>query len=944
MNFSSHSQSNPVRSRVLPILAALLLVLLVGLPRVSAQNTISTVAGGGPVNGPATGPYADIPGASSVVVDASGNTYVAVPAAQEVFKVDTAGNLSVFAGVGYSTTNPKQFDGQAATKGSLNFPNGLAIDATGNIYIADTANQLIRKVDTTGIMTTVAGVGTVCTPSTAPCGDGGAPTSAMFNNPYGVAVDTHSNLYIADSGDNRIRKISGGTISTIAGTGVACAKGTIACGDGKAATSALLNNPLGVTVDKGGNVVIADSGDHRIRVVIAGGVIDPLVGNGNICNIQSNTCGDGGKSQLAQLTTPWQIFVDATETLYIADAPENRIRKVTSNFIIGSVAGSGVAGFGGDGGAAKTALLDGPRGVFSDGAGKLYIADSGNQRIREVASNAINTTAGGGLGGDGSAATSGILGADHAVATDAAGDLYIADTANNRIRKVTPGNPPGNITTVVGTGSAGYSGDNNAATQATLNGPDGLALDASGNIYIADTLNGVVRFVNASSGNITTIAGNGQPCVSGSCGDGGQATQANITLPTTVALDGSGNIYIADFAANRVRMVNSAGVISTLVDGNGSICASPTAPCGDGGLAVNAQLNGPFGVAADTAGNVYIADQGDNRVRVVNAGVINAYAFTGAAGDTGDAGAAVAATFSSPQYLAVDAKSNVFINSSQYYVIRRVDAATASITTIAGHIGNPLLYGFGGDGTAANGSYINSFGMTINEATDDLYIADGGNNRVRHVTTTPGANLSSASVTFTTPEPIGVTSPPMSFTDKNTGSDDLIVSSTTVNGDFALVNNFPCTNGNLIAPALKCTFMVTFTPTGYGPRSGKVNINDNAYNYPTQIMYLNGNGPDFTLTASPNSLTIARGSQKTSALTMTPSAGYNQTIGLSCTGAPSGTTCSASPSSVGMDGVNAGTSTLTVSVGSSTAPGSYTLKVTGTSAINHSTNVALTVQ
>ena len=879
-----------------------------------------------------------------MVVDASGNTYIAVPAAQEVFKVDIAGNLSVFAGEGYSTTNPKQFDGQAATKGSLNFPNGLAIDAAGNIYIADTGNQLIRKVDTTGIMTTVAGVGTVCTPSTGACGDGGKATSAMFNSPFGVAVDTHSNLYIADSGDNRIRKISGGNISTIAGTGVPCAKPTTACGDGKTAVTALLNNPLGVTVDKGGNVVIADSGDHRVRAVLTTGIIDPLVGNGNVCNIQAGTCGDGGKAQVAQLTTPWQIYVDATETLYIADAPENRIRKVTQNFVIASVAGTGTAGFGGDGGAAKAALLDGPRGVFSDGAGKLYIADSGNQRIRNVVSNNINTIAGGGLGGDGSAATSGILGADHAVATDAAGDLYIADTANNRIRKVTPGNPPGNITTVVGTGSAGYSGDNQPATQATLNGPDGLALDASGNIYIADTLNGVVRLVNASSGNITTVAGNGQPCLSGNCGDGGPATQANLTQPTTVALDGSGNIYIADFAANRVRMVDSSGNISTLADANGSVCSSGTSPCGDGGPAVNAQLNGPFGVAADGAGNVYIADQGDNRVRVVNNGMINAYAFTGATGESGDAGPALTAAFSSPQYLSVDSHSNVFVSSAQYYVIRRVDSATASISTVAGHIGDPTQFGFGGDGAAATSSLINAFGTTINDTTDDLYIADGGNNRVRHVTANAGANLSSPSLTFTTPEPIGVKSDPLSFTDKDTGSDDLIISSTTVDGDFQLVNSLPCTNGNLIAPKLKCTFMVTFTPTGYGVRAGKVNINDNAYNYPTQIMYLTGYGPDFTLTAVPNALTIARGSQKTSALTMTPSAKFNQPITLTCTGAPAGTTCVPNPSTVQMDGTDPGTSTLTVTVGSSTNPGSYTLKVTGTSATTHSTNVALTVQ
>lgn len=943
MDSGSNLSAKPSKSFAL--VAAAFLLILCGLPATFAQNIISTVAGGGLVSGSATGPNADLPGPNSVAADASGNVFIAIPAAQEVLKVDTSGNLTVFAGMGYPTENPKQFDGQAATNGSLYGPAGVAVDASGNVYIADTVNQLIRKVNTSGIMTTIAGTGTICTSSTSPCGDGGKATSAMFNAPSAVAVDSSGNVYVADSGDNRIREIaaSTGLISTIAGSGVACANPTSACGDGKAATSAQLNYPLGVAVDRLGNIGIADTGDRRIRAIQAGKTtIFTYAGTGNPCNLQAG-CGDGGPASKATLTSPTQLAVDTLENLYIADGPENRIRKINSNGSISTLAGTGNQGFGGDGGVPKAATLDLPRGVAVSSNGNLYIADSGNQRIRSIVKNVINSLAGGGLGGDGSASTSAILGGDHAVAVDSAGNLYIADSANNRIREVSPGNPPGNITTIAGTGAAGYSGDGKAATQATLNSPYGLAIDASNNIYVADSLNAVVRLIS-TSGIITTIAGNGQACQSGSsCGDGGPATQANLSEPTAVALDSAGNLYISDYLGNRVRMVNPSGIISTVVDSSGMPCASPTQPCGDGGPATNAHLLGPFGLAVDSSNNLYVADEGDNRIRVVNtSGIINPYAFTGAVGDTGDAGSALTATFTAPQNLTMDARGNLFVASAAFYVIRRIDAPTGTMDTIAGHIGDPTQFGYGGDGNISTKSFLNNFGMVI-DPNDNLYVADGGNNRVRNIEIAANADLSAPSTNFTTPQPIGTTSPPMSFTNKDTGFDDLFISSVTVTGDFALVNNMPCAD-NLIAPGLKCTFQVTFTPQGYGLLTGKVEINDNAYNYPTQIMYLSGYGPDFTISASPNSLTIARGSQGTSTLTMTPSAGFNQPITLSCTGAPSGTTCSANPGTVTPDGTDPVMSTLTVNVGSSTSPGSYTLNVTGTSVTKHSTTVALTVQ
>ncbi len=709
-------------SKLFAFTATIVVLLLCGLSTAFAQNVISTVAGGASVNGAATGPDADLPGPSAVATDGVGNVYIAIPTAQEVLKVDTSGNLSVFAGMGYPTENPRQFDGQPATSGSLYGPSGLAVDASGNIYIADSINQLVRKVNTSGIMTTVAGNGTVCASSTSTCGDGGKATAAMFNAPSAVAVDAAGNLYIADSGDNRIREViaSTGIISTIAGSGVACANPTAACGDGKAATTAQLNYPLGVAVDRLGNIGIADTGDRRIRAIPTGKTtIFTYAGTGNPCNVQAG-CGDGGPASKATLSSPTQLAVDTLENLYVADGPENRIRKINSNASISTVVGTGNQGFGGDGGVPKAATLDLPRGVAVAASGNLYIADSGNQRVRAIVKNVVSSLAGGGLGGDGSASTSAILGGDRAVAVDSAGNLYIADTFNNRIRMVTPGNPPGNITTIAGTGLAGYTGDGQAATKATLNSPLGLTIDNSNNIYVADSLNGVVRLIN-SSGVITTIAGNGQPCQSGSsCGDGGQATEANLSEPTGLALDSAGNLYIADYLGNRVRMVNSSGVISTLVDSSGSPCASPTQPCGDGGPAVSAHLFGPFGLAVDSSNNIYIADEGDNRIRVVNSsGIINPYAFTGAVGDAGDAGSALTATFTAPQYLTIDARGNIYVGSAAFYVIRRIDAPTGTMDTIAGHIGDPTQFGYGGDGNISTKSYLNNFGLAI-DPNDNL--------------------------------------------------------------------------------------------------------------------------------------------------------------------------------------------------------------------------------
>jgi sugar lactone lactonase YvrE len=331
--------------------------------------------------------------------------------------------------------------------------------------------------------------------------------------------------------------------------------------------------------------------------------------------------GDNLSAAGSQLNNPYSVAVDAAGNFYIADSRNNRIRKVTPGGLITTVAGNGNPGYSGDNGPATAAELRWPSGVALDSAGNLYIADYGNSRIRMVtaATGIITTVAGNGTfgyNGDNIAATSAELGGPAGLRLDAAGNLYIADQFNNRIRKVTAAS--GIITTVAGNGygggtgdcGGGYNGDNIAASSAELYCPADVALDGAGNLYIADYGNHRIRMVAAATSIITTVAGNG---VYGFSGDGGPATSTQLFYPEGVALDAAGNLYIADSANYRLRMVTAATGIITTVAGNGTQGYS-----GDNGPANNAELDYPAAVVLDPAGNLYIADINNQRIRAVS--------------------------------------------------------------------------------------------------------------------------------------------------------------------------------------------------------------------------------------------------------------------------------------------------------------------------------------
>jgi sugar lactone lactonase YvrE len=326
--------------------------------------------------------------------------------------------------------------------------------------------------------------------------------------------------------------------------------------------------------------------------VSAAGIIATVAGNGSF-----GYSGDGGPATSAQLAYPYGVALDASGNLYIADYLNSRIRKVSAEGIITTVAGNGSAGYSGDGGPATSAQLGLPSGVAVDASGNLYVADNLNNRIRKVSAAGIITTVAGngsiGYSGDSGPATSAQLSTPTGVAVDASGNLYIADTNNYRIRKISAA---GIITTVAGNGTLGCSGDGGPAANAQLSRPDGVAVDASGNLYIADVVCNRVWKVSAT-GIIAIVAGGG----TGGLGDGGPATSAQLNQPAGVAVDASGNLYIVDTGNSRIRKVSATGLITT-VAGNGSLGYS-----GDRGPAASAQLYYPDGVAVDASGNVYIA-------------------------------------------------------------------------------------------------------------------------------------------------------------------------------------------------------------------------------------------------------------------------------------------------------------------------------------------------
>jgi uncharacterized protein (TIGR03437 family) len=485
--------------------------------------------------------------------------------------------------------------------------------------------------------------------------------------------------------------------------------GSASLGDNGPAAQALLWQPYDVAVDAAGNAYIADAYNARIRKVNSAGIITTIA-----CTGVAGYGGDGGPATQARCNSPSGIAVDTAGNVYFSDSTNQRVRKIGLDGIISTVAGNGLASFSGDGGPAIAASLNYPAGLLAY-AGNLYIADRYNQRIRCLTLDGnINTVAGGGSGslvGDGGMATLAQLSYPRGLAVDPQGRILIADTNNSRIRRFIPG---GTITTIAGE-YQGFFGDNGPATSADLNEPEGVAVDKNGVIYISDYGNQRIRAIS-TNGTISTITGS----VAGFAGDNGSAATGLINSPQGITTDSQGNLYIADTGNNRVRMISTADIITTFA-GRGNYA-------GDNGPAISATFSEPSFATLDSAGDLYVSDQDNYVVRKIDtSGKITTIAGTGISGSTGDGGAATSARFASPQGLAFD-------NSGNLYVVDGIDNTVRMITpagTISRVAGGGTSLGDGGPAQIAMLNYPH--GIAI-DGKGNIYIADNQNNRVRRIT------------------------------------------------------------------------------------------------------------------------------------------------------------------------------------------------------------------
>jgi sugar lactone lactonase YvrE len=753
--------------------------------RVDAKTgTITTIVGTGIAgysgdNGPASS--AQISNPAGLAMDSAGNLYIA-DSGNSLVRMVAAGTgiITTYAGNAHAYTLG---DGGPATSAYLYHPTGIALDSAGNLYIATLANRIRKVTASTGIITTVAGNGMA-----GYWGDTGSATNAELSSPEGIAVDSAGNLYIADTQNDVIREVtaSTGVINTVAGFWYnrlsALQTNGFLSGDGGLATNALLNLPYGVAVDGAGNLYIADTSNMAVREVTAStGIINTVAG------VQSSftseigyagsvgTCtsfgGDGGPANDAGVCSPRSVTLDSTGNVYIAESGSHRIRKVTASMLppaTTAAAPSFSVSAGTYSSSQTVSITDTTPGaeiyVTFDGStpstaqqtayhGSITVTGSATLRAIAVApgylpssvvsstytitpppTKLIGTVAGSGLSGSsgvGGPATSVQFGSLDGVAVDASGNTYIADPVNRVVWMVSAGT--GNISVVAGTlGYQGiYSINGGLATSAYLWHPTHVALDSAGNLYISDDEICVILKVTAQTGTISQYAGGAGP---GYQGDGGPALNAYLNGPEGLAFDSAGNLYIADQYNNRIRMVSaSSGNISTVAGGaTGSLL-------GDGGLATSATLLHPTDVAVDSSGDLYIADTGHGRVRLVtaNTGTITTVAGNGNTGASGDGGPATSAEVD-PMGVAVDGAGNLYI-ANPPYAVRMVAAGNGTITTIAGN----GYEGYSGDGGSATMAELcTPSGLTL-DRLDSLYIADTCNYRVRKVT--------ALTITFTVP-------------------------------------------------------------------------------------------------------------------------------------------------------------------------------------------------
>ena len=801
-------------------LVLLLSAMMLSLTALAQQDVITTAVGGGPNDIPALD--SNLYNPVSVAVDSSGNYYIAATYQNRVFKVNTSGTLTVVAGSGAQGFAGDGVTGGAATA-DLFHPTGIALDSSGNLYIADQGNYVVRKVDSTNTITTIAGIAG----SAGFSGDGGKGTSAQLYNPSGVAADTFGNLFIADTNNCRVRKLvlSSDTITTYAGNGT-CGYS----GDGSLATGAEIYNPYGVATDSSGNLFIADTYNFVIREVTKSSLKISTVCGKNI----NGFSGDGAAATAAEIGYVYQLAVSGT-TVTIGDNTNYRVRQFTVAGNINTVAGTGTASFCGDAGKATLACFNQPTGVAVSGS-NVYVADQYNYRIRlfTVGGN-INTVAGNGTYNiptllTGEPPQGVVFNYPYGVYGDPSGNVFVNDTSNALVRELVKSTDLVNF--FAGTGTYGYTGDGGKATSAEISYNYGVARDSSGNIYIADSYNHIIRMVN-SAGTISTFAG--IPQRAGYTGDGGKATSAELYYPSGVFVDSKNNVYIADTYNHVVREVTS-GTINTIAG-----IGQRAGYSGDGGPAAAAQLNYPYGVTVDGGGNVFIADTSNCRIREVTAltGVINTVAGTGSCNFTGD-GPATEEAVNSPDGVRVDANGNLFIADTNNQCLRWVNTA-GLMTTFAGICGQAGYFGDAGAALSAKLYYPS--GISV-DSSGNFLVADQYNFRVRGITAFAALNTSVGSANFPLTS-VGSTSAPETVILSSVGP--LTIANISVTGPFSEIDDCPASMPN----GTVCTMYIYFAPTASGNAAGTITVNTNGFFNAVSTISLTGLGTAISVTGAP---------------------------------------------------------------------------------------------
>lgn len=600
---------------------------------------------------------------------------------------------------------PGSLDGTGASA-RFSYPYSVAVDSAGAVYVADQGNEVIRKITPEGVVTTIAGVALVRGSADGPAAD------ARFALPSGIVVDANDNVFVADSFNQTIRKITpSGMVTTVAGK-----VEEMGSADGALGVSTFAY-PSAVAVDADGNVFVADAFNSTIRKLTPEGIVSTFAGTAG-----AYASADGTGSA-ARFMFPEGVAVDGAGNVYVGDTGNETIRKITPSGVVTTLAGS-AGNAGSDDGTGSAARFSHPGGLVADGVGNVYFGDTYNQTVRKVTAAGVSSTLAGEVGVVGS--SDGTAVAAHfsdpkGTAIDAFGNVFVADYGSNTIRKIAPG---GVVTTLAGAAPAAGSADG-VGTAARFDLPSsyyasGLALDAAGSVFVADTNNHTIRKVT-SAGVATTFAGSaGQ-----SGNDDGTGGDARFSSPTGVASDASGNLFVADMSNSTIRKITSAGVVTTFA---GTAGMSGRAD----GTGAAARFFRPKAIATDADGNLFVADRvspwGSGLIRKVTADGI----VTTLAGDPNGYGlldgTGAAARFGDPAGIAVDAAGNVFVTESQHHTIRRV-TPTGEVTTIAGTAGSSGNV----DGTGAEARFDRPTSITV-DVSGNLYVADANNNTIRKIT------------------------------------------------------------------------------------------------------------------------------------------------------------------------------------------------------------------